>query len=171
MRIVQSTWIRPTANESERRRAGNIVTMQRRFENVIVASSPKKRKFKSIELRKVSRHNIEIMHDLDRMLNRHPRFLEIHCRRGGRSRGRKSHLTRSFVASEGWLLVRDRTNRKHCPSHNIWSYTTNKRDGRWCGWSFDRGSTAFNNSWYPANLMSLSNVFSTFFTETFEKTF
>ena len=24
--------------------------------------------------------------------------------------------------------VRDRTNRKHCPSHEIWSY---KRDGRW----------------------------------------
>ena len=69
------------------------------------------------------------------MLNRHPRFLEIHCRRGGRSRGRKSHLTRSLVASEGWSLVRDRTNRKHCPSPKIWSY---KRDGRWCGWSFDR---------------------------------
>ena len=26
---------------------------------------------------------------------------------------------------EGWSLVRDRTNRKHCPSHQIWSY---KRD-------------------------------------------
>ena len=57
------------------------------------------------------------------MLNRHPRFLEIHCRptRSGRSRGRKSHLTRSLVASEGWSLVRDRTNRKQCPSHKIWS--------------------------------------------------
>ena len=53
--------------------AGNIVTMQRRFENVVVA-------------------------------------------------------TRSLVASEGWSLVRDRTNRKQCPSHKIWSY---KRDGRW----------------------------------------
>ena len=87
---------------------------------------------------KVSRHNIVIIHDWERMLNRHPRFLEIHCRRGGRSRGRKSHLTRSLVASEGWSLVRDRTNRKQCPSHKTWSY---KRDGRWWGWSFDRGST------------------------------
>ena len=25
-----------------------------------------------------------------------------------------------------------------CPSHEIWSY---KRDGRWRGWSFVRGST------------------------------
>ena len=83
----------------------------------------------------MSRHNIVIIHHWERMLNRHPRFLEIHCRRGGRSRGRKSHLTRSLVASEGWSLVRDRTNRKHCPSPKIWSY---KRDGRWCGWSFDR---------------------------------
>ena len=58
--------------------------------------------------------------------------------RCGRPRGRKFHLTRSLVASEGWSLVRDRTNRKHCPSHEIWSY---KRDGRWRGWSFDRGST------------------------------
>ena len=58
--------------------------------------------------------------------------------RCGRPRGRKCHLTRSLVASEGWSLVRDRTNRKHCPSHEIWSY---KRDGRWLGWSFDRGST------------------------------
>ena len=73
------------------------------------------------------------------MLN--PRFLEIHCRRGGRSRGRKSHLTRSLVASEGWSSVRDRTNRKHCPSHKIWSYKT---DGRWKGWSFDRGSTVLS---------------------------
>ena len=39
---------------------------------------------------------------------------------------------------EGWSSVGDRTNRKHCPSHEIWSY---KRDGRWRGWSFDRGST------------------------------
>ena len=30
------------------------------------------------------------------------------------------------VVSEGWSLVRDRTSRKHCPSHKIWSY---KRDG------------------------------------------
>ena len=72
------------------------------------------------------------------MLNCHPRFLEIHCRWGGRSRGRKAHLTRLLVAFEGWSLVRDRTNRKHCPSHKMWSY---KRDGRWWGWSFDRGST------------------------------
>ena len=63
-----------------------------------------------------------------RVGNRHRRFLEIKCRRGGRSRGRISHLSRSLVASEGWSLVRDRTNRKHCPSHKIWSY---KRDGRW----------------------------------------
>ena len=48
--------------------------------------------------------------------------------RCGRPRGRKFHLTRSLVALEGWSLVRDRTNRKHCPSHEIWSY---KRDGRW----------------------------------------
>ena len=34
-------------------------------------------------------------------------------------------MTRSLVTSEGWSLVRDRTNRKHCPSHKIWSY---KRD-------------------------------------------
>ena len=39
-------------------------------------------------------------------------------------------MTRSLVASEGWSSVRDRTNRKHCPSHRIWSY---KRDGRWRG--------------------------------------
>ena len=31
-----------------------------------------------------------------------------------------------LVTSEGWSLVRDRTNRKHCPSHKIWSYF--KRD-------------------------------------------
>ena len=30
------------------------------------------------------------------------------------------------------------TNRNHCPSHEMWSY---ERDGRWCGWSFVRGST------------------------------
>ena len=52
------------------------------------------------------------------------------------------YVTRSLVASEGWSLVRDRTNRKHCPSHEIWSY---KRDGRWWRWSFDRGSTV---QWY-----------------------
>ena len=40
--------------------------------------------------------------------------------RCGRPRGRKFHLTRSLVASEGWSSVRDRTNRKHCPSHDIW---------------------------------------------------
>ncbi len=40
----------------------------------------------------------------------------------------KFHLTRSLVALEGWSSVRDCTNRKHCPSHEIWSY---KRDGRW----------------------------------------
>ena len=62
--------------------------------------------------------------------------------RCGRPRGRKFHLTRSLVASEGWSLVRDRTNRKHCPSHEIWSY---KRGGRWWGWSFDRGSTVMAN--------------------------
>ena len=50
----------------------------------------------------MSRHIIVIIHDWEPMLNRHPRFLEIHCRRGGRSRVRKSHLTRSLVASEGW---------------------------------------------------------------------
>ena len=58
--------------------------------------------------------------------------------RCGRPRGSKFHLTRSLVASEVWSLVSDRTNRKHCPSHEIWSY---KRDGRWWEWSFDRGST------------------------------
>ena len=47
------------------------------------------------------------------------------------------------VALEGWSSVRDRTNRKHCPSHEIWSY---KRDGRWWGWSFDRGSTVMMNT-------------------------
>ena len=39
--------------------------------------------------------------------------------------GEKHFATRSLVTSEGWSLVRDRTNRKHCPSHKIWSY---KRD-------------------------------------------
>ena len=60
--------------------------------------------------------------------------------RCGRPRGRKCHLTRSLVVSEGWSLVRDRTNRKHCPSHEICSY---KRDE---GWSFDRSSTRPNNA-------------------------
>ncbi len=55
--------------------------------------------------------------------------------RCGRLRGRKFHLTRSLVTSEGWSLVGDRTN---SPSHEIWSY---KRVGCWWGWSFDRGST------------------------------
>ena len=58
--------------------------------------------------------------------------------RCGRPRGREFHLTRSLVALKGWSLVMDRTNRKHCPSHGIWSY---KRDGRWWGWSFYRHST------------------------------
>ena len=57
-----------------------------------------------------------------------------------RPRGRTLHLTRSLVALEGWSLIRDRTKRKHCPSHEIWSY---KRDGRWWGWSFDRCSTVW----------------------------
>ena len=38
------------------------------------------------------------------------------------------YVTRSLDASDGWSLVRDRTNRKYCPSHKMWSY---KRDGRW----------------------------------------
>ena len=43
--------------------------------------------------------------------------------RCGRPRGRKCHLTRSLVALEGWSSsVMDSTNRKHCPSHKIWSY-------------------------------------------------
>ena len=150
MRLVQSTWIMPTTNVSDRRRAGNIVTMQRRSENVVVASSQKKIQINWITW-KVSRHNIVIIHDCERMLNHHPRFLEIHCRRGGRSRGRKSHLTRSLVASEGWSLVRDHTNRKHCPSHKTWSY---KMDGRWWGWSLDTGSTEyFLVEWDPSLLL------------------
>ena len=63
----------------------------------------------------MSRHNIVIIQHWERMLNRH-RDSWKYTRRGGRSRGRKSHLTRSLVASEGWSSVRDRTNRKHCPS-------------------------------------------------------
>ena len=59
----------------------------------------------------------------------------------GRPRGRTFHLTRSLVALEGWSLVRDRTNRQHCPSHEIWSF---KKDGRWWGWSFDRRSTVIH---------------------------
>ena len=39
-----------------------------------------------------------------------------------------------MVTRDGFIY----TNRKHCPSHEMWSY---KRDGRWCGWSFVRGST------------------------------
>ena len=35
--------------------------------------------------------------------------------------GEKFHLTRSLVAFGGWSSVRDRTNRKLCPSHEIWS--------------------------------------------------
>ena len=55
------------------------------------------------------------------MLNRHPRLWKyiVHCRRGGRSRGRKSHLTRSLVASEGWSSVRDRR-----PLYTTLHYTT-----------------------------------------------
>ena len=140
MRLVQSTWIRPTTNVSGRR-AGNMATMQRQSENVVVASSPKQKKVQSNWITwKVSRHKIVIIHHWERMLNRHPRFLEIHYSRSGRSRGRKSHPTRSLVASEGWSSVRGRTNRKHCPSHKIWSY---KRNGRWWVWSFDRGSTVY----------------------------
>ena len=56
-------------------------------------------------------------------------------------RGRKFHLTQSLVAFGGWSSVRGRTNRKHCPSHEIWSY---KGDGRWSGWSFYRGSTVYH---------------------------
>ena len=36
--------------------------------------------------------------------------------RGNNSNGR------SLVAFGRWSSVRDRTNRKHCPSHEIWSY-------------------------------------------------
>ena len=71
-----------------------------------------------------------IIHHCERILKQHPRFLEIHCTRSGRSRGRKFHQTRSLVAFEGLSSVRDRTNRKHCPSHKIWSY---KRGGRSTG--------------------------------------
>ena len=78
--------------------------------------------------------------------------------RCGRPRGRKWHLTRSLVASKGWSLVKDRTNRKHCPSHEIWSY---KRDGRWWWWSFDRGSTVLyyldERSIHPAYKISCLN--------------
>ena len=48
--------------------------------------------------------------------------------RCGHPRVRKFHLTRSLVVFGGWSSVRGRTNRKHCPSHKIWSY---KGDGRW----------------------------------------
>ena len=44
------------------------------------------------------------------------RYFLTAWKRGGRSRGRKSHLTWSLVASEGWSLVRDRTKRKHGPN-------------------------------------------------------
>ena len=48
--------------------------------------------------------------------------------------------TLSLVTSEGWSLVRDRTHRKHCPSHKIWSYLrgiwslvrVNVRQGFYC---------------------------------------
>ena len=43
-------------------------------------------------------------------------------------------MTRLLVAFEGWSSVRDRTNRKHCRSHEIWSYKVVY--GR-IGWSFD----------------------------------
>ena len=52
---------------------------------------------------------------------------------------KKGHwLCNAFYMELFWSSVRNRTNRKHCPSHEIWSY---KRDGCWWGWSFDRGST------------------------------
>ena len=35
--------------------------------------------------------------------------------------------TRSLVAFGGWSSVRDRTNRKRCPSHEMWLY---EGDGR-----------------------------------------
>ena len=68
--------------------------------------------------------------------------------------GEKNVATRSLVAFEGWSSVRDRTTREHCPSHEIWSY---KRDGRWRGWSFDRGSTVALLLYRPA----ANEVFST----------
>ena len=49
----------------------------------------------------------------ERMLKRHPRFLEIHCTRGCR---RQFHLT-ALVAFEGWSSVRDRTNRENTVRH------------------------------------------------------
>ena len=53
--------------------------------------------------------------------------------RCGRPRGRKFHLTRSLVTLEGWSSVRDRTDRKHCPSHEIWSYKKYGEGGRSTG--------------------------------------
>ena len=115
-----------------------------------------------VDLRTSSGRNIVIIHHWERMLRRHLRFLEIHCTRSGRPRGRKVHLTRSSVSFEGWSLVRDRTNRKHCPSHEIWSY---KRDGRWWGWSFVRGSTVSGENaiwglfcWYPGKCLLRSTL-------------
>ena len=40
----------------------------------------------------------------------------------------REKIPSDLVALEGWSSVRDHTNRKHCPSHEIWSY---KRDGHW----------------------------------------
>ena len=70
--------------------------------------------------------------------------------RCGRPRGSKFHLTRSLVASEGWSLVRDRTNRKHCPSHEIWSY---KRDGRCSPWARGRTFTYRYHLWWQRLVM------------------
>ena len=52
----------------------------------------------------------------------------------------RSKQTQSGILRNG---RRDRTNRKHCPSHEIWSY---KREGRWWGWSFDRDPTVWDKS-------------------------
>ena len=75
--------------------------------------------------------------------------------RCGRPRGRKFHLTRSLVALEGWSSVRDRTNRKHCLSHEIWSY---KGDGRWWGCSFDRGSTVLDSCRLVERDMAIASI-------------
>ena len=88
----------------------------------------------------MSRHNIVGPNNppLGTDVEAPPSILGNTLTRSSRLRGRKSHLTRSSVAFERWSSVRDHTNRKHCPSHEIWSY---ERDGRWYRWSFDRGST------------------------------
>ena len=76
--------------------------------------------------------------------------------RCGRPWGRKFHLTRSLVAFGGWSSVRDSTNRKHCPSHEIWS---NKGDGHWWGWSFYRDSTVFCSFITTSRLPYVPNIF------------